>query len=127
MEKSGFNAKTKYVFADNVSQDMVAIVEENHQKLPGVFSETVPTRKYVNGDVAPHLIGTLEPITAEAYENADKEKYNINSKVGASGVEGKFEDILVGTKGEKIVETTPSGSILNVKEVENSHQGRPFT
>ena len=123
MEKSGFNAKTKYVFADNVSQDMVAIVEENHQKLPGVFSKTVPTRKYVNGDVAPHLIGTLEPITAEAYENADKEKYNINSKVGASGVEGKFEDILVGTKGEKIVETTPSGSILNVKEVENSQPG----
>lgn len=124
MEKSGFNAKTKYTFADDVSEEMVAIVEENHQKLPGVFSETVPTRKYVNGDVAPHLIGTLEPISADAYKNADKEKYDINSKIGTSGVEGKFEDILVGTKGEKIVETTPSGSILDVKEVENAQPGQ---
>lgn len=126
MEINGFNAKTKYVFADNVSQEMVAIVEENHQKLPGVFSETVPVRKYVNGDVAPHLLGTVGNITAEQYkalkDNNDT-YYNLNSKIGSGGVEGTFEEQLRGSPGQKIVETTPSGAILNVKEVENAQPG----
>lgn len=126
MEKNGFNAKNKYVFADNVSQEMVAIVEENHQKLPGVFSETVPVRKYVNGDVAPHLLGTVGSITAEQYKDLkDKNDtyYNLNSKIGSGGLEGQFEEQLRGKPGQKIVETTPSGSILNVKEVENAQPG----
>lgn len=126
MEKNGFNAKNKYVFADNVSEEMVAIVEENHQKLPGVFSETVPVRKYVNGEVAPHLVGTLEPISEDTYrdkKDAGDIRYNLNSKIGSGGVEGSYEDQLIGSKGQKIVETTPSGAILDVKEVENAKPG----
>lgn len=126
MQVSGFNSENRYVFADDVSQEMVAIVEENRQNLPGVFAEEVPIRKYVNGDVAPKIVGHVGAITEKQYKEEQEKnsgKYTINSQYGQAGIENAFEELLVGTKGKKTVESTDSGIVLNVDETQSAQPG----
>lgn len=124
MQVSGFNSENRYVFAKDVSQEMAAIVEENRQSLPGVFADEVPLRKYVNGDVAPKIVGYVGAINEQQYsEHKDSGKYHLNSQFGQTGIENAFEDILVGTKGKRTTETTKSGVVLNVEETQNAQPG----
>lgn len=118
MTQSNFSSDTKYVFAEELTPEMVTIIEENRQQLPGVFCETVPVRKYVNGTVAPKIVGYIRSISEKEYEeNKDSGKYTINSKYGKEGIERAFENILVGQPGEKTVETSPDGSLVDIKDV----------
>ena len=45
MAKTGYNNENKYTFAEGISNEMVAIVSENSQKMPGVSVETYSERK----------------------------------------------------------------------------------
>lgn len=117
MAKNGYNNETKYTFAEGISNEMVAIVSENSQKLPGVSVETYSERKYVHGDLAPGIVGYINSITESQYDAVkDTGLYQLDSKYGQTGIEAALEEKLVGRRGEQLVEVTPGGAIVSETE-----------
>lgn len=122
MEKKGYSYSTPYTFAESISQDMVSIVSENVQKMPGVRVETTSVRKYVHGTIAPHSVGTVGLIDDYTDELKDK-GYAFNDKIGKSGVESAMENYLRGKGGKKVIEMTKSGSLVDMRATENAEPG----
>ncbi len=120
MVKTGYNYETPYTFAESITQEAATIVMENSQKLPGVSVEDVPTRKYVNGAIAPNIVGYIGAIDEDEYNQKKEEgkEYALNAKIGKSGIELAYEDQLRGTEGSRTVERSPDGSVIS--ETENT-------
>ncbi|MBR1731525.1 MAG: penicillin-binding protein, partial [Ruminococcus sp.] len=124
MELNAYSNTTPYIFAKNISTDMVAIVSENMQGISGVEIQTFLTRTSPNGSLAPHLIGALGSISQEEYEEKTKEgkDYGFNDSIGKFGVESAFEDELRGVGGERLVQKDSDG---NVTKVASSVEAQP--
>lgn len=124
MLRSGYESSmtTPYSFADNVSPEMVAIVSEQSGQMKGVEIRTSVIRKYVNGDVAPHIVGLTGAISLEEYEE-NKDIYSYDDRVGKSGIEAVMEKYLRGTSGKKIVEASTGGEKHTVSLSENASPG----
>lgn len=86
---------------------------ERQQKLleiPGIMISDIEVRNYPLGDVAAHLVGYVQSVTAEDLEKHIGEGYTANSVIGRSGAEGLFESKLKGQNGYRIYIVDASGN-----------------
>lgn len=115
MTKNQFGLSNPYTMADDVSLEIVTILSENTQKLPGVSIQVTTTREYENTFLIPHIVGRMGKFSSmEDWENNYKDKgYAFDDSIGISGIESAFEDVLRGTDGEKVVEITSMGSVAS--------------
>lgn len=127
MERKDFSRNNPYVFADDVSSEMVLQIEEQAYYFSGVTIREVPSRVYCNGDVASHLIGTIGPIYAEEYAQLKQQGYAMNDRVGKSGAESAMEDVLRGKNGKVQVTQDASGNVLETKTLQKAETGRDVT
>lgn len=125
MEKClGLNFKsTPYVLADSISKDAVVVISEKLDSLQGLRIQSSQTRKYINGKVAPHIVGYTGFMSSKEYEKR-KNDYPMDAKIGKTGAESAFEDFLKGTGGKKMVEMSKYGEVLNISEKEPSSAGK---
>ncbi len=130
MERDGFGPSFPYTFADNVPNQLVTIIMENKGFYKGVTNTIKSYRTYVDGSIAPHILGRTNDINQEKYEEEQKNlkqelrkaknkdeaedlarnAYSIHDTYGSSGIELAFEDYLRGTRGEKTVTTNDDGT-----------------
>lgn len=97
-------------------------VEEESYRLPGVRIDPVPVRDYTYGGTissTSHIVGFMGPIPASLVEEYQARDYNNpNEKVGLSGLEYTYQDILRGKPGQATVEVDILGrEIRTVGEV----------
>lgn len=135
MKRTTFSTSYPYTFAADVPTELVAIVMENRNVYKGVENSVVAYREYTDGTIAPHILGRVSGIHADAYKTeqeklkealAEAEKrgaseeekdtlkrnaYRINDEYGNSGLEGALETYLRGERGVKIVSTDSLGSV----------------
>ncbi len=133
MLQKEFSVNNRYTFATDISPQMIAIVKEYSDTLPGVDVIEEPTRLYLNGDVATNLLGTIGPMYAEDYaeklEEYEKkkdegyQKYQMNDYIGKSGVEKVCEEQLRGTKGTISVTQNASGNVVSSETVTQAQTG----
>lgn len=125
MEKQSYSNTVPYVFADNITDNMVAIISENTQTISGVEIETHLTRYNPQGDLAPHILGALGSITKEEYDEKTSQglSYGFNDKIGKFGLEYAYEDQLKGVAGEKMVEKNSQGNVTNVVKTVDAQPG----
>ena len=123
MQYQGFSRYARYTFAEEIPADTVALIEELSRDLPGVFIVEQYSRKYVSGNVASAIIGSIGPIYAEEYAQLKEKGYALDSIVGKSGVEKTFEEYLHGTDGKETIIQSEDGSVLEVKTVEEAEAG----
>lgn len=71
-------------------------------EIPGVMMTDVEQRSYRLKEAAAHLIGYVQPVTAEDLEEHPEEGYRFDSVIGRSGLEGLFEKELKGRDGCEI-------------------------
>ena len=92
---------------------VIAAVEENHDKLPGVDIIVESKRQYVAPIRASHLIGYTKEISQKLLdklsETADSDYYHPGDVVGTSGLEEVHENQLRGTKGFEFVAVDARG------------------
>lgn len=110
MHKNGFTASTPYVFATDVPQGLVAAVKERSDIFPGVDVQVEARREYVDGTIAPHILGIVGPISTAEYEEKKDLGYNKNDLIGKSGLEYTLESYLRGTAGEKVITVDRDGN-----------------
>ncbi len=110
MVKTGFNTGRNYEFATEVSNELVSLIKEKAENLPGVEVEVTYERYYPDGTIAPHVLGRVGKMTAEEYESNKDEGYSLNDKIGKSGVESTMESYLRGINGVKTITTDSEGN-----------------
>ena len=113
MVKSQFGSSNPYTVAPDVSLEIVTILSENSQSLPGVSIEVTTAREYENTMLIPHIVGRMGKFSSmEDWEqNYRDQGYAFDDSIGISGVESAFESTLRGEDGEKVVATTSMGSV----------------
>lgn len=110
MKKGFFSSSNPYVFAEEVSNEIIAIIKENSGFYQGVEVQIVSSRHYTDGSIAPHIIGTIGAIDADEYSQLKDSGYGMNDIIGKTGIEKKFESYLKGIDGKKIVTVDSDGN-----------------
>ena len=125
MEINGFSMSSPYTFATDVSMDLGTIIMEHSIDYPGAFVHETTTRRYVDGSIAPHIIGQVGPIFPEELEYYTNELgYNNDDLIGKSGIEKVAEEHLRGKDGTRHIEINYQGDIINVVESESPEPGK---
>ena len=116
LQSANFSISNPFTFAEDVSSDIMQKVLEAGMLLDGVTINVVPFREYVDGTLAPHLIGNVGPIYAEEWSKYKGKGYSFDDKVGKSGIEALAEDRLHGVDGEITYKIDAKGKIIS-KEI----------
>ncbi len=113
LDSANFSVSNPFTFAEDVSSEIMQIVLESGMLLDGVTINVVPFRQYVDGTLAPHLIGSVGPIYADEWSKYKDKGYSFDDKVGKSGIEALCEDDLHGEDGEITYKIDAKGNILS--------------
>lgn len=111
MMRTQFQISNPYTFAEDVPSNVVAMVKENSGFYLGVNVEIVPYREYVDGTLAPHILGVVGAISSTEYKEYKDNGYGMNDFIGKNGIELAMEDYLRGTNGKKSVVKDRDGTV----------------
>ncbi|HTP07182.1 MAG TPA: penicillin-binding protein 2 [Anaerolineae bacterium] len=102
------------VISSTVPNTIAMQVAEEAYNLPGVRVQAVPVREYVSGTVTSGILGYLRRITEDDLPLLPPGYNPDTDRVGAVGIEGEFEDLLRGRKGQRIIEEDVVGRTIRV-------------
>ncbi|MBE7024721.1 MAG: penicillin-binding protein 2 [Ruminococcaceae bacterium] len=123
MEQTGFSEDTSYTLAEGISHTLMTRLLEQKMEFPGIAIETSPVRKFVNGNVAAHILGQTGKIYKEEYEQLRDKNYAMNDSIGKQGIERYLEDALRGEDGLNRVEKSADGQTVRTREEKPSKKG----
>jgi penicillin-binding protein 2 len=90
--------------AIDVSQDVVAYLEQHKNMFPGVNVVLTTERTYPYGDLAAQLLGYVGPISSQELKLPQFSSYPSTAIIGQNGIEASYEKYLQGHPGiEKYV------------------------
>ena len=131
MTRADFSKNNPYTIAEAVPTDLVALIKEQSRFYQGIDVRVNTDRQYYDGEIAPHIVGYYDYISAEEYsaknveyreaindESLTEEKktelrlrsYGMTDKLGKFGIESAYEDELRGTDGVLTTITNADGS-----------------
>lgn len=100
----------------DISVEEYAKIAEHLSQLQGVNATTDWERKYVHGDTLKSVLGSItsqdQGIPKEQEDYYLTRGYNRNDRVGKSGLEEQYEDVLRGRKEQVKYTTTKTGNII---------------
>lgn len=108
--KNGYSSTKTVQLATNISENSLAIFNEQNDKFPGLSIQTKAVRNYVSGSLASHILGYVSRIT-ESELKGNEDKYNANDMIGKTGIEYIFEPYLKGADGIKQIDMAVDGTI----------------
>lgn len=108
------NSKRVLILYEQLSWEEVAAVEVNSTDLPGVSIDVGRMRDFPMGEISPHLIGYLGPVSEEEIK-VNPLLNHPDFKIGRSGIEKAEEDALRGKVGVRRMEVNAFG--LSVREL----------
>ena len=84
----------------DISREQLAALETHLAELPALDIVTVPLRDYPYATLGAHLIGYLNEVNETDLQNAsDPGIYRSGDRIGRSGLERRYEDLLRGARG----------------------------
>jgi penicillin-binding protein 2 len=111
--------------AADLSEDGRARVESHLFALPGVLTDALPRRHYVEGDLAAHLLGALGEVRREQLATREYADYRSGEVVGQSGLESLMQAQLRGRAGGRNLVVDVAGRVIEVlDEVRPTAGGR---
>jgi penicillin-binding protein 2 len=103
----------------DVGFDLIAYVEENQRKFPGVSVQRVFVRHYPDGTLAAHVLGNVGEVDAEELKEAPYQHLEPGDEVGKAGVEYTYDRYLRGQPGltkiqvNALGQPTPGGQLVS--------------
>jgi penicillin-binding protein 2 len=85
--------------AVNVSFDIIAVLAENVDTLPGVSWQSKPMRNYIDSGSLSHIIGYVGDITRDELTMLYNKGYQQGDMIGKDGIERQYDEILRGKDG----------------------------
>lgn len=117
-----FSVSNRYTLAEDIPMSAVVRLKELSYELDGVNIVEEAIRVNNVGDVVPHLIGTVGPISAEEYAELKNDGYALNDSLGKGGIESAMEDVLKGHKGTRTIEIK-NGEVISDEVTEEAVPG----
>jgi penicillin-binding protein 2 len=116
-EGEGIAPYRPVVVATDVPREVALIIEESKGNLSGVDIEVRSVREYPTGALTAQIIGYLGPIPEDEAETLREQGYDPSfDRIGYSGVERFFEDVLAGLRGQSVYEVDVAGQRLALLE-----------
>ena len=106
-----------------LDREVAFTIEERRSELPGVEVVLEATRHYLDGPTTSHLLGYVGPVSAEEYATLKDKHYQIDDRVGKTGLELAYEEQLRGKPGQEQVEVDANGEKLRVLQREEPQPG----
>ncbi len=107
LDRGDLSLYTPITIRSKVDREVAFILDEERLKLPGVVVEAKPLREYLEGALVSHILGYVGRIPSErqaSYLDDPALGYVPDDLVGLMGIEYTQEELLKGTKGQKLVE-----------------------
>lgn len=116
MEENRYTKYKSTLVAQDVSDAVVAYMNEHSDTLVGISIEEDTIRKYNYSEYFASIIGYTGKISTEEYEklSAVDDSYTVNDIIGRAGLEQYYESYLRGTNGERDVYVNNVGRISEV-------------
>src|SRR5271157_825509 len=89
---------------EDVSMEIVSIIEEHSMDLPGISVETESSREYTLGPSAFHVLGYMSEIPESQFDSLKKDGYHYGDMIGKAGIEKQYEANLRGKDGQEYIE-----------------------
>ena len=103
---------------------IVQFVRQHPDEFPGVALVSVASRYYpLGGDIAPHLLGYVTPITTNEINANPNANYQTNSNYGQNGAENFYESYLRGHDGRATLRVNRVGNVIGTTNVVQPHVG----
>ena len=118
----------------DVTRDVVAAIETHQvhyrkakdgEGLPGVEVAPVPVRYYPHGELASHAIGYMREVDAEMLARLEEHDYRSGDRVGAVGVERRWESYLRGQRGWRKTVRGRTRPNLSPEEIDAKYLDEP--
>ena len=109
-----------YVFAEDVSIDLITKLMENN--IPGFSVQSSYVREYKT-DYAAHLLGYIGMMDETEAKEYQSNGYPLNAMVGKDGAEKAFESYLHGKDGTAVVTTTKGGTVISTNYTKEPEPG----
>jgi len=93
----------------DASWEVVAYLEANRIRIPGVLIQVNQTRDYLGGDLVTPMIGYMGEINRKDLEEELEGQYQAGDWIGKSGIEKQWERYLRGRDGGSQVEVDARG------------------
>ena len=113
-------ATSPYIFAEDVSMDLITTLME--KDIPGFEVQSGFVREY-NTDYAAHILGYVGMMSSDQLKKYSELGYSNDAVVGQAGAEEAFEEYLHGTDGEARVTSTASGVVTSTVYTEETVPG----
>lgn len=131
LKRTVFSTTNPYTFAQDVPIELASAIKENSSFYVGVEISVKTARQYLDGTIAPHIIGVTGALNAEEYEKKRQEyieassdekldtrqqtllslrAYAMDDIIGKFGLEGAMENYLRGTNGIERTITDSAGN-----------------
>ena len=104
--------------AREINDEVIAAVEENLDKFPGVSVETESMRVYGDGAIFSNIIGYIRQISDTELQEYSEYGYTSGDIVGKTGIEKVMELELNGQDGKMLVEVDNMGRKISTLETE---------
>jgi penicillin-binding protein 2 len=110
-------------FKQDISRDLLAVVEAHRFDLPGLEVDVRPMRNYILESSASHFLGYLGEINPNELLLGEFNEYRGGEYIGKFGVEKTYEKFLRGKRGGKQVEVNAAGQVVRVLSTVDAHSG----
>jgi penicillin-binding protein 2 len=120
--KKALKSGKAVALAQNISPQKVFSFAELQIFYPGLYLLEESKRTYPNGSFLAHLLGYMGPMDNKAWRKfSQSDDYRLNSKIGKSGIEKRYEHELKGRDGGLFLEVDYKG---RVKQKIKDNKGR---
>ena len=113
--------ESKVVIAQNISQEILLILEVRAAELPDCKIEKNTIRNYVMSPIFSHVLGYTGKASKDDLQIT--KNYTASTYVGKTGIEKQYENILSGTPGNMTTQETATGLKKGEKIVSDSIPG----
>jgi penicillin-binding protein 2 len=129
MEKKNYSLNTNFIFAPNVSLETAVYIRQINADLPGVYVEEAGVRSYVDGSLAPHIVGRIGAIFPDELQEylASDRGYTREDLVGKEGIERAFESTLRGIDGVRRIVFDSGYNVIGLEEEKPPVAGNSVT
>ena len=100
---------TPLVVKPNIDDQTAFQLRERQSGLPGVQVLVESARQYADGALVSDVLGFVGRIDEEEYADLRDDGYQLNDRLGKTGVEYSYESVLRGTAGYRIAEVDATG------------------
>ncbi len=94
---------------EDVSLDLMSIVEEHSQELPGIIVVSESRREYTLGASTFHAFGYMSEIPEDEFDSLKENGYYYGDLIGKSGLEREYEKSMRGVCGQEYIEVDAYG------------------